>query len=42
MKQFGYFLVFLLLAPLLYAFWVEGLIFLASILASPALKWSTS
>lgn len=39
MNQLLYFLVFLLLIPLLFSFWVEGLSLIASILDLPALKW---
>lgn len=39
MNQLVYFLVFLLLAPLLFSFWVAGLDYLAPVIFSPELAW---
>lgn len=39
MNQLVYFFVFLLSAPLLFSFWVEGLGFIESNIGSPALTW---
>lgn len=39
MNQLIYFLVFLVLVPLLFSFWVEGLSFLSLVVTSPILTW---